>query len=1238
MKQVYLLIFAVVAFVIGECISIYSPQRLDANMIPELQEAIIAQEASMSEMLDKMNAAIVIESRDTTQKIISDMTPAGYEVYYFQDRKLTAWSGAELYRPSLQFLQEQPRVFYTENGEYLKVYRKCPGMGNYLFALLKLKRHYPYNNDYLHSEWNHFFDVHKDVKIVLHAKNNHDLPQIHDANGAYLFSLDTSESENIEAISYLTYAKTFTVIIWALIMLYLIYWTANWIFKNKNGTYAIIATVIMCILGYIWALHIHMAKYMMEISIFSPQVFAYDWWIPSLGYMLIATGLWFMAVILSIRFIYISHIQARVPKLNDPRWLYGVLLVAVFGVFMFVNVCLNMLIYHSSDLLLYIDDIDISFTSIVKITIITLLWLSYILYLDGLYYALAKKLSIRDFVLIIGVFSLVVTIPMDIFMDDFGHLLTVGFLSTNIIFFKFKREREIGIKFSSYVWLMFASALILTIRILMLNEVKELNNRKLLMSNLTFELMRDDDPVAEYLLNDISDSLAVDNTLVNIMTRSKEGPSETEVYAYLRERYFDEYFSRYDLQVIPCMGPQSTIQLTSNSHDYNCYDYFQEMLDTYGVRINKKSIFYCLNDNDGRASYFGIIKIISPWNQEEKRLFVELNALPNTLEVGYPELLINSRDKMDSKRLKGYSYAKYYKGNLYNHYGTFEYPHTFVRPPSLAKDVHFYTFDYNGQNHWVQQTQENQYVALSYPQLTIRNMFADYSFLFLCLLMGCTLILYALRYEVKIIYVNMSMHERMQSTLIIMSLVTFVMFCIITGWQSIERNEKRSRDHMSTALRGMRSVLSTELEERDYTFHTEDTRILIDNMMQRLATLFSLDAHFYDPDGRLLGTSRSELFMSKMKSNLIDGNALSALRYDLSEEVFQQENIGEMVYYSIYAPVISSNGTTLGYVNIPYFEDVKGRKREIISTLLPMTNLYMLIIIISILVSYFLASTISKPLKKISSSLRLVGLEKRNEKLEYPNSDEIGQLVDEYNRMIDELEKSAQKLAATERESTWRNMARQIAHEIKNPLTPMKLSVQYLLKSWDEGRADFDTFIHRVGKTLVEQIDQLSYIATQFSSLAKTPNGEPEIVDVVEKLETCVYLFQREPDVDISLEKTVENAKTFINPEQLMSVFNNIVKNAQQAKKPDDEIIKIEAKVEIVDENVLVKIKDYGKGIPEDVQDNIFKPNFTTKSTGMGLGLAIVNNIILNAQGSISFESKVGEGTTFSIKLPNRNN
>lgn len=1236
MKQVFLLIFAVVAFIIGECISIYSPQRLDANMIPELQESIISQENKMSELLDKINSAINTESSDTIQKIITDMTPAGYEVYYFQHGRLCAWSGAELYRPSIQFLSAQPKVFYTDNGEYLKASYHCPGMGNFLFALLKLKYHYPYNNDYLHSDWNHLFGVHKGVQIILNAQNKPDLPQIHDTDGNYLFSLDTSESENIEVISYLTFAKTFTVIIWAIIMLYLIYWTANWIFKNKNGTYAIIATVVMCILGYIWALHIHMAKYMMEVSIFSPQVFAYDWWIPSLGYMLIATGLWFMAVILSIRFIYISHIQNRVPKLNNHKWLYAVLMIAVFGVYMFVNVCLNMIIHHSSDLFLYIDDIDISFTSIVKIIIVTLLWLSYILYLDGLYFALAKKLSIREFVSILGGFSLAVTIPMDIFMDDFGHMITAGFLTTNIIFFKFKRDREIGIKFSSYVWLMFISALILTLRIFMLNEVKELNNRKLLMSNLTFELMRDDDPVAEYLLNDIEDSLSLDKTLISIMLRSKNGPTENEAYAYLRERYFDEYFSRYDLQVIPCMGPQSTIQLTSNSHDYNCYDYFKEMLDTYGERISKNSNFYCLNDNDGRASYFGIIKIVNPWTQEEDRLFVELNALPNTLEVGYPELLINSRDKMDSKRLKGYSYAKYYEGTLYNHYGSFEYPHTFVRPPSLPKEVDFYSFNYNGQNHWVQQTQENQYVALSYPQLTINNMFADYSFLFLCLLMGCTLILYVLKNEVRIIYVNMSMHERMQSTLIIMSLVTFVLFCIITGWQSIERNEKASREHMSAALKGMRSVLSNELEEKNYNLHNENTRIMIDNMMQRLATLFSLDAHFYDTNGRLLGTSRSELFMSKMKSNLIDGKALAALRYDLSEEVFQQEYIGEMVYYSIYAPVISPNGVNLGYVNIPYFEDVTGRKRELISTLLPMTNIYMLIILISILVSYFLASTISKPLKKISNSLRLVGLEKRNEKLEYPNSDEIGQLVNEYNRMIDELEKSAQKLAATERESTWRNMARQIAHEIKNPLTPMKLSVQYLLKSWDEGKADFDTFIHRVGKTLVEQIDQLSYIATQFSSLAKTPNGEPEIVNVVEKLETCVYLFQREPDVDISLVKSVESANSFINPEQLMSVFNNIVKNAQQAKKPDDEVIKIEATVEIENENVLVTIKDYGKGIPEDVQDNIFKPNFTTKSTGMGLGLAIVNNIILNAQGSISFKSTVGEGTTFSIRLPKR--
>ena len=295
----------------------------------------------------------------------------------------------------------------------------------------------------------------------------------------------------------------------------------------------------------------------------------------------------------------------------------------------------------------------------------------------------------------------------------------------------------------------------------------------------------------------------------------------------------------------------------------------------------------------------------------------------------------------------------------------------------------------------------------------------------------------------------------------------------------------------------------------------------------------------------------------------------------------------------------------------------------------------MIVILLAVLFSYFLAKGISKPLQAVSQKLRMVGLQQKNDHINYPHSDEIGLLVSEYNRMIDELEHSAEQLAQSERENTWREMARQIAHEIKNPLTPMKLSVQYMIKAWEKMDTEkFDEYIRRTANTLVEQIDHLAFVASEFSNLAKTTQqAEVSKVDVIEKLQNSVLLYSRTEDATISINTDVQHAYIMVNAEQIMSVFNNLIKNALQSV-PQGQHVSIAVSAKINANNILITITDNGRGIAPELREKIFKPNFTTKSTGMGLGLAIVKTIVNNAHGDIWFETEEGRGTTFFVSIP----
>jgi len=331
---------------------------------------------------------------------------------------------------------------------------------------------------------------------------------------------------------------------------------------------------------------------------------------------------------------------------------------------------------------------------------------------------------------------------------------------------------------------------------------------------------------------------------------------------------------------------------------------------------------------------------------------------------------------------------------------------------------------------------------------------------------------------------------------------------------------------------------------------------------------------------------------------------------------------------------MNSENKFLAYLNLPYFTQSGALTRDVTNLVMAVINIYMILLLVILLVSVFLADRITQPLRMIQNRIAQVSLSEKNEMIRYERSDEIKGLVEEYNYMVQELERSAELLAQSERESAWREMAKQIAHEIKNPLTPMKLNVQHLQRTVEIGKYD-PKMVKKISETLIEQIDSLTAIANEFSDFAKMPKARNKKINLVSNLKNLLQLFEATSRVRIGLDLgEYKSVYVLADKEQLMRVFINLVKNGLQSIPEGREGI-IDIKLEVHGEQtVRVTFRDNGKGIPEEIKDKLFQPNFTTKSAGMGMGLAISYNIVRSLGGKIWYDTVLNEGTTFYVELP----
>ena len=423
--------------------------------------------------------------------------------------------------------------------------------------------------------------------------------------------------------------------------------------------------------------------------------------------------------------------------------------------------------------------------------------------------------------------------------------------------------------------------------------------------------------------------------------------------------------------------------------------------------------------------------------------------------------------------------------------------------------------------------------------------------------------------------------------------------------------------------------------EVDFSFLKEPGfKITLDEMLRHYSETFFTDINVYGVDGKLMATTNPELLDMHLQTTLMNAEAFHNLQGEKMLYYSHEEQMGNAAYQSSYIAIQDDAGHTLAYLNTPFFSSQPDLRSEILNYVLTYINFILLISFVFVTIVLVITRRVTDPLVRLQEKMRQVDINKANEQLEWKSKDEIGALIDQYNQLVVALEKSAAELRRTAAESAWRGVARQVAHEIKNSLTPMRLSVQMMQRAAEQQGGELDERFQRTSRTLLEQIDALSDIASSFSSYAKLPENHPQPMDLAELVGNVVNLYDNADNITFQYHKTPDADYTFNGDKtQLNSAIGNIIKNATQAIG-DRSDGRVEVVLDASATAFVVTVRDNGKGIKEEDKKMIFVPNFTTKSGGTGVGLSLAYNIIQSAGGTITFESTAGEGTSFVITLP----
>lgn len=803
---------------------------------------------------------------------------------------------------------------------------------------------------------------------------------------------------------------------------------------------------------------------------------------------------------------------------------------------------------------------------------------------------------------------------------------------------------------SLFSWI-FLFSMLASVLIFSYQSEKELSNRIKFAEKKAIQ----EDRLMEFWFNSKAPLISTDP----VVARYFQWPpspmyNDAELIKRVKKKYLGENFERYKVSMYPFLYPKN--EIIRERGKSLTFSEANRKINQNSIHTDNDYLYHIPNDLGG-YSYFAKIPVFGEVSIKGY-LVIEMEPKIDGQAGVYPELIIDNKYRQP-EAYSDYSYAVYNDDFLESYKGNF--PYSSIKDSVFVINYDSVFIKHNNYDHFIYKADNSQKtIIVSKANNQLFNLLSLFAYL-LCFVLFCVLVVISFnsifnsennQVQLRDLLYS-SLKKRINASMLMLILVSFLVIGAVTVWYFYARSTNNHRQQLLSKQSEIRAsidqMIDMTLKQKNMPMFTQEqgtsmdkerltkTDILLNKeemyqIVLSLSKIHNIDINLFNQDGLLITSSLPDIFDKGLLATQMNPVALYDFKYLSKNQVIQNEEIGSLSYLSAYVPIRSDN-LNQAYLNLPYYAREKAFSRELSTFLVALINVYVFFFIGGALLAIFISNSITNPLRMISNKLKEVKLGEQNEMLFWPDNDEIGQLVDQYNRTILELDKSAKLLAKSERELAWQQMARQVAHEIKNPLTPMKLSIQHLQRATHDNHPRLKDLTQRVARTLIEQIDTLSNIANEFSNFAKMPKPNNKLINLRTIVEDVFNLYEDTKTVSMNCHLPETEVFVFADKRQLIRVFNNLIKNAIQSI-PEEREGRVNINMRQNSETVLVAVTDNGCGISESKREKVFAPNFTTKNSGMGLGLAMSRNIIEMAQGNIWFESVEDEGTTFFVKLP----
>lgn len=972
-----------------------------------------------------------------------------------------------------------------------------------------------------------------------------------------------------------------------------------------------------------------------DYELFNPGIYASSFLLPSIGDLLLHS-LVAISIALAVQSLS-KQLNLKLSKALSYGLVFLVMLIAVFLADLQFGL-IEGLIIDSNISYDIINLQTIKFYSVLAILLIALNALSwFILIRSFLILTGFKRIGVNTS-WILGVISILV-------FYTFQHLdasRTFSTLYQGILFFGLMLFWLLYIdryKWKNLLLLTFSLSLLTSLSIRHFDSKRDEEHLKFHASKLVSEK----DLEAEYQFEDIETKLVAE--FLNPENFEAVNRDKDEFEKRMRHLYFASSLNQYEVKVLSFDSEGQSIDSFS-AYDFafldGLYNDAYPTISKYFYQIKKPSEingYVAKFENCDQDGHYGNVFLL-----------LEPKVIQSTYV--YPPLL-QRKVRREFFSLSDYSFAIYDEGQLLKQKGDVAYELHYNEDQLKA------TGWFGRYSHFISPQSENTVVVLSRRNSSGLKLIStiSFSFLFYCLVIFAGVMVYMLlalglpylfsrntsrRLQAEDTFSSMLndlglgqklLSVRIQlimASLIFAGLLASVFFTI--KYLEVNHNQ-RSREDLSLKINEVVNQIQNEPNLTQKMKSLESVQLIT----SEVSDIHKVEANIFDSKGMLLASSKPEIYNRSLFAETMEADAFYQMNVRQVSQLVHKENIRGFEYLSAYMPLFDEQHGILGYINLPYFIGQTKLNREISTYTITFVNLYLLLFALALALAYFVSKRITRPLKIIQEKISTTSLGSENEMIEWKGSDEIGQLIKQYNKMVLELESSAEKLSASEREGAWKEMARQVAHEIKNPLTPMKLNIQHLQRAWNDDHPKLQETFKKVTRILIEQIESLSRLASEFSSFAQMPTENFEEVNVHQVLLDTLTLFESSETARFIYDKQVKSHMIHGDKEQLGRVFNNTIKNAIQAI-PDDRSGIITVNVESDNRTLKISIKDNGVGIDDETAKNVFVPRFSTKNSGMGLGMPITKKIIDNHGGKIQFKSKLNRGTTFFIELPLSNN